>query len=56
VTIRAVNFTQDEKSSFVIEAGPVQVVIIVAYPRKNGGSKVIFLHFLKQLQFVCIEF
>jgi hypothetical protein len=31
VTVIAVNLTQDEKSSFVIEAGPVQVIIIVAY-------------------------
>jgi hypothetical protein len=50
------NFSQGEKSSFVTEAHDVQVVIIVAYTRRNGGIEVIFLHFLKQLQFECLEF
>jgi hypothetical protein len=56
VTIIVVNFTEDEKRSFVTEAHHVQVVVIVAYPRKSGGSEVNFLHFLKQLPFVCLKF
>lgn len=39
VTIIAVNFTQDEKSSFVMEAVPVQVNFIVAYPRSEVAVK-----------------
>jgi hypothetical protein len=60
-TIMAVNFTRDVNSNFVTEAHPVRVVTVVC-PRENVGSevvapqKVIFLHLLKQLQLLGLEF
>jgi hypothetical protein len=50
------------KSCLFTEACPVEVPTATVYPRENVGSKVvvpqqiIFLHFLKQLQFICLQF
>jgi hypothetical protein len=58
----AISFTHHMKSGFITEAHLVEVVIFSVYPRKNVGSEVPstvasnFLHFLKELQFVHLQF
>jgi hypothetical protein len=61
VTVMALHFTQDPKSSLVAEAHCTEIVTVVCL-RGNVGSgvvapwQVISLHFLKQQQFVHLEF